>query len=250
MRYYKCTPTQYHKTNKSELSEFTSLQLDLLVRDIELYNLKTLGIKFRPFLEFVLQWTCTDLNKYWLFGKSNGRKSGFYLILNTFIQFGIMLECDDDDEVIEKWMKKLLNIRFQQRKIDIIGLRQRSNKNTVFWRDLVKEAKRDWVIPKKGPTNWTEFKERYDSMIMQLKCLYEAGKVALEFSFVMLRLLYDRNKWNISNCECLWRKCNNKKTDKNLRKCSQCNVARYCSRSCQKKDWNKGLHRSFCRLYK
>ena len=51
--------------------------------------------------------------------------------------------------------------------------------------------------------------------------------------------------------QCLWKKCNVRAKDMDkdkLYKCSRCKVARYCSRRCQKKDWNIGCHKELCVL--
>eukprot|EP01084_Bolivina_argentea_P003657 6879_1 len=53
--------------------------------------------------------------------------------------------------------------------------------------------------------------------------------------------------------ECQWYRCTNRKIDLiekgkkcEWKKCSGCQIARYCSRICQKLDWNKGFHSNIC----
>ena len=51
------------------------------------------------------------------------------------------------------------------------------------------------------------------------------------------------------NMECLWRKCDKQAKDfetGRLHKCKRCRVARYCSKSCQKRDWKYGYHKELC----
>ena len=52
--------------------------------------------------------------------------------------------------------------------------------------------------------------------------------------------------------ECLWIKCDRKAKDLKagrLQKCRNCRVARYCSKSCQKKDWKYGNHKDICQKF-
>eukprot|EP01084_Bolivina_argentea_P077082 139757_1 len=58
-------------------------------------------------------------------------------------------------------------------------------------------------------------------------------------------------KWKYVTCQ--WYKCNNSKINlikrnktKKWKKCSGCLLARYCSKKCQKLDWNKGFHKRLC----
>eukprot|EP01084_Bolivina_argentea_P291903 501745_1 len=53
---------------------------------------------------------------------------------------------------------------------------------------------------------------------------------------------------------CQWTQCNVQKKDTKdnincvWKKCSRCQLARYCTRRCQKMDWNYGQHKSICSL--
>ena len=52
--------------------------------------------------------------------------------------------------------------------------------------------------------------------------------------------------------QCLWIKCDKKAKDLEdgqLRKCSRCRVARYCSKQCQKRDWKYGQHKEICNAF-
>ena len=54
------------------------------------------------------------------------------------------------------------------------------------------------------------------------------------------------------NMKCLWKECKNRAKDmesERLRKCDGCRVARYCSKSCQKKDWVLGDHKYICHKF-
>lgn len=45
-------------------------------------------------------------------------------------------------------------------------------------------------------------------------------------------------------CDYCWKP---ETSERKLKKCGRCVVARYCSADCQKKDWNSGLHKKRCR---
>eukprot|EP01084_Bolivina_argentea_P049137 90416_1 len=248
LKYYKCIP--YIDQNKNNKSQFTELQWDILVRDINLYHMKRISIAMEPFFKFILHWTLIDLQKYWLFSKSDGKDDGLFIVLNVFIQCGIICDCDYVGTFSEQWMKELINIRFQNRKLHAIGVERGYKQYTMFWKNQVLLMRKTIVIPSNPPLNWPDFKKLFDSMIHHIGCLYETGKVARENSFVLLKLLYDRNQWDIKDCLCLWQKCDKKKRNQKLFKCSGCKMAKYCSRKCQKKDWNKGLHSVICKRYK
>ena len=61
-------------------------------------------------------------------------------------------------------------------------------------------------------------------------------------------------KWRVkrNDMKCLYYKCkrqrsiNGEEPAWTLRKCKGCRVARYCSKSCQKKDWKFGHHKEIC----
>eukprot|EP01084_Bolivina_argentea_P051391 94530_1 len=62
------------------------------------------------------------------------------------------------------------------------------------------------------------------------------------------------NNLKFDNVECQWRKCEKRKVDmkqkcsvKMWKKCKGCKVVRYCSKHCQKLDWNKGSHKEVCK---
>ena len=52
------------------------------------------------------------------------------------------------------------------------------------------------------------------------------------------------------HCRCGYNQCRNHTADLNeyvpLKYCSRCKTRKYCSRSCQKKDWTRGGHRNHC----
>ena len=55
----------------------------------------------------------------------------------------------------------------------------------------------------------------------------------------------------LKSIECQWKYCtrkNDNNTDK-FRKCKGCRLSRYCSKKCQKLDWNKGCHKQICALF-
>ena len=55
--------------------------------------------------------------------------------------------------------------------------------------------------------------------------------------------------WEMKKREmnCMWYKCDNQAKDLvKLYKCKRCRVARYCSKSCQKRDWKNGNHKELC----
>eukprot|EP01084_Bolivina_argentea_P138348 243584_1 len=57
-----------------------------------------------------------------------------------------------------------------------------------------------------------------------------------------------QKKWNTMQCQN--GKCNRKRCDRKNRKfykCKMCRIARYCSKKCQKYDWNKGHHKLYCK---
>lgn len=52
--------------------------------------------------------------------------------------------------------------------------------------------------------------------------------------------------------ECQWKSCNKMKRSSNVnewKKCKGCQMARYCSKSHQKKDWSRGQHKYICKLF-
>eukprot|EP01084_Bolivina_argentea_P297047 511685_1 len=55
--------------------------------------------------------------------------------------------------------------------------------------------------------------------------------------------------WKIKaqNMECVYLKCNKKLYDGKMYICCGCRIARYCSKSCQKKHWIHGQHKKLCR---
>ena len=50
--------------------------------------------------------------------------------------------------------------------------------------------------------------------------------------------------------ECQWKYCKKRNRNKGkFRKCKGCRLCRYCSKTCQKLDWNKGCHKQICALF-
>eukprot|EP01083_Nonionella_stella_P010211 29175_1 len=63
---------------------------------------------------------------------------------------------------------------------------------------------------------------------------------------------FQRRVWRIKHREmkCHWIMCKTKRKDGvTLKKCAKCHISRYCSRLCQKMDWNYGSHDKVCALY-
>ena len=60
-------------------------------------------------------------------------------------------------------------------------------------------------------------------------------------------------KWKKKEMECLWAGCKRiawTTQRGTLYLCKRCKVARYCSRRCQKKDWERGEHKSVCSQFR
>eukprot|EP01084_Bolivina_argentea_P038370 70939_1 len=57
-----------------------------------------------------------------------------------------------------------------------------------------------------------------------------------------------RQKWNAMQCQNM--KCNRIRKNEKFKKCKLCRVARYCSKKCQKYNWNKQNHKLHCRKLK
>ena len=53
-----------------------------------------------------------------------------------------------------------------------------------------------------------------------------------------------KEKWMNTKCGNI--KCNNKRIDVRLYKCKRCKIIRYCSKHCQKVDWNRFGHKRDC----
>lgn len=59
----------------------------------------------------------------------------------------------------------------------------------------------------------------------------------------------------IQSIVCQWRDCNQSNDYRHnpdvvkFKKCAACKVVRYCSRQCQKMDWNSGGHKRICSLF-
>lgn len=54
----------------------------------------------------------------------------------------------------------------------------------------------------------------------------------------------------ITEACCGWRECKKKEVDEDdaFKSCTECKIERYCSRRCQKKDWNEGDHKRLCKI--
>eukprot|EP01083_Nonionella_stella_P262591 892742_1 len=198
-------------------------------------DLTNVSIAMKPYFVFLLEWIHKDLNEYWLF--TNG-KSELYYVLNVFVQLGIIFKCDPEDEMSEKWMKQLLKMKFKWKQI---FTRSRKTKED---RDAVESMGRLC-----RPKGHFDFEEAFAQMIEDITGWYGTGKLAREISVYTLELMYVRNRHNNANAICFWERCKNRKINTTLYKCSKCRVAKYCSKKCQKKDWNKGMHGSVCTLY-
>ena len=56
-------------------------------------------------------------------------------------------------------------------------------------------------------------------------------------------------KWNSVKCQNF--ACDKKRTDvEKFYKCKKCRVIRYCSKRCQKMDWNRDNHKRYCRKFR
>eukprot|EP01084_Bolivina_argentea_P245442 410934_1 len=76
--------------------------------------------------------------------------------------------------------------------------------------------------------------------INQAKTLYESY-------LVFAKNVYETKR---NDMQCQNSKCKIQRRDKNMRKCKGCHVARYCSKKCQKYDWNANMHRMYCNQLK
>ena len=83
----------------------------------------------------------------------------------------------------------------------------------------------------------------------QLKDTMENPKFDGEMILDLQSRVWEMKK---ENMKCLWHECENKAyhlRSKRLYKCKRCRVARYCSKYCQKRDWNFGDHKQICNRF-
>eukprot|EP01084_Bolivina_argentea_P316491 548630_1 len=215
----------------------TKWEMMLKNRTCELY------IEMEPYFELVLKWIYNDLKKFWM--SQNQKRNGLYCVLNVFVQFGIVIKCDFNDIICEKWMKELLNLKLKWKKLDCYE-RKTKEKYEIF--NSLKESLL-LMPPHNGKIANSVFKKSYISMINHIGFWYETGKASRGNCLMILELMILRADCNWTKSECLWLKCKNKHSNTKLFRCSKCKVALYCRRKCQKKDWSKGMHRLICRTF-
>eukprot|EP01084_Bolivina_argentea_P254507 427875_1 len=75
-----------------------------------------------------------------------------------------------------------------------------------------------------------------------------------QFILIIMENRKQLRKAKFDNIKCQYSECKNsrrihKQNDKRFLKCSRCNVFKYCSKKCGKKDWKRGKHRLLCNQY-
>eukprot|EP01083_Nonionella_stella_P043472 117258_1 len=103
------------------------------------------------------------------------------------------------------------------------------------------------------PKAFDDLKHLFNDYVCNAQCGAIASLIDLEDKNDLDRL-YEKfeiwtkatNKRKKENMECQYSLCHRTRKKAQLRKCKSCRVARYCSRKCQKRDWNLNHHVTVC----
>eukprot|EP01084_Bolivina_argentea_P271984 462969_1 len=92
----------------------------------------------------------------------------------------------------------------------------------------------------------TKDKDQID-MISQFILLNNNNKLCYLYnSLNEIMVEYDNMRWYEMKCF----RCRIKRINADLKKCKSCRVTRYCSKQCQKNDWNEHNHRQQCKTFR
>eukprot|EP01084_Bolivina_argentea_P316492 548631_1 len=177
---------------------------EFLMHYIQKQNIKTceLYIQMKPYFEFVLEWIYTDLKNYWM--SQYGSQHGLFAVLNVFVQFCIVVKCDPNDIICEKWMKELLNLKLKWRKLTFTQ-RKTKEKYEIFCS----------LSPMPAHGNG-DFNKSIASVIDYIGIWYETAKISRFNSLMILELIHLRAERIIMNSGCLWEKCKKKQSNTKL----------------------------------
>eukprot|EP01084_Bolivina_argentea_P049366 90800_1 len=168
--------------------------------------------------------------------------------------------------VIQKYLE--INVKFRVKNLiskfknDLIDIRAKLTRRMIH---LYKNRSNPEGVIK----IWVEKNQSFTNLciseidVCALKMIYEMicfGNNILnlneqnQYKLIIMEHTKTLRKAKMDNIECQYEKCNNtrkirKQQGKKFVKCKICNVFKYCSRKCAKKDWKRGKHRVLCNQY-